>query len=158
GTAEFMLFRVHSIRGDLAEAERWCLAALEIRERAFGPQAFQVCEVLLGLSRLQMAANPDRAEAAYQRVLAAAPGMPDSHRTPWGVSGLSGLGGLPYHQGKYDASRVFFRQALELAERHLPADYPLTVQTCQGLAATHYAAGELSDAEQCLERAILMLR
>jgi eukaryotic-like serine/threonine-protein kinase len=101
------------------EAEKAAREALELRERAYGPESPEVAAVLGTVAIVEMEAGKyAEARAADEHALAIIRGKlgPDQ---PEALPMLNALAGMARYRSDYDGAAAYLQQALTLAERSL---------------------------------------
>ena len=140
-----------------AEAEPFLQRALQIREKALGPEHPDVAASLDGLARLYKTQGKyAEALSLYQRALkirekALGPEHPDVATT------LNGLANLYYDQGKYAEAEPLYQRALTIREKALGPDHPDVADSLNNLADLYYVQGKYAEAEPLYQRALTIM-
>jgi tetratricopeptide (TPR) repeat protein len=144
-------------RAQYAQTEGLYRRALEIREKALGPERPDTAISLNNLAELHRVQGRDKeAEPLYRRALeinekALGPEHPDT------AISLNNLALLYYGQGNYDKAEPPLRQALEIREKALGPEHPDTANSLSNLAELYRTQGRHKEAEP-LNRQALEIR
>jgi len=131
-----------------------CRIALEINERALGPEHLSTCVSINNLARLlHDRGDLDAAEPLFRRALE----INECSLGPehfWTGASINNLASLLQDRGDLDAAEPLFRRALEINERALGPEHPGTSIFIQNLARLLKARGDLDAAEPLFRRAL----
>jgi tetratricopeptide (TPR) repeat protein len=141
-------------RGEYAKAEPLCQRALDMNERALGPDHPETAHSLNNLAGVYY--NQGRygdAEPLYQRTLAICEKAlgPDHPNT---AHRLNNLAILYYSQGRYGDAEPLYKRALDINEKALGPHHPETARSINNLALLYYNQGRYGDAEPLYQRAL----
>ncbi|MEM9453473.1 MAG: serine/threonine-protein kinase [Myxococcota bacterium] len=141
-------------QGEHEKAQEYYQRALELREKALGPEHPLVAATLDNLGGVyggrgeyeEAKAYYERAIELWERTLGA------DH--PLVASTLNNLGVVYDLQGKYEKAKAYYRQALEKQERSLGADHPSVANSLSNLGIVYGLQGEYKEAEEHHQRAL----
>lgn len=139
------------IRGRYAEAQPFCIRALQIREQVLGlehPDVVQSLELLAGVYHKQ--GQYAEEEPLFQRIISyqkqtLGPRHPDVAKS------LHGLGKLYYRQGRYAEAEPLLQQALSIYGQALG---PENANTLSLLGILYWEQGRYAEAEPLLQQAL----
>ena len=149
------LFRA---QGELADAERYLLEALEGLRRALGDDHLHTLISLNSMGVVLRAqgrlgeAEPYQREALERGRRVLGNDHPDT--LIWVIS----LGDLLWTQGKYSEAELYFREALEGCSRVLGDDHPRTLVVRGRMGVVLWARGRVAEAESYYREAVAGLR
>jgi tetratricopeptide (TPR) repeat protein len=137
-----------------AKAEPLYKRSLEIREKALGPNHFEIGNTCYNWANFYIGhgdgvhAEPllKRALAVYERSL------PPDH--PNVAMVLNGLAGLLIDKGNVDEAEPYARRALAIQEKSLGPDHPSLAAPLTGLASINLIRGKCAEAETLYRRAL----
>jgi len=132
--------------GRLGDAETLARRALARAEAAFPQGDHLVAEALNVLGMIhKFQGRYDEAEPLYQRALSLVTALRDVEAE---ATVLHNLGGLCHARGELAAGEPLARRAVELRERLLGADHPMTAADREAWGALLEGLGRLTEAEQ----------
>ncbi len=140
--------------GDYSTAEPLCRRALDIDEKALGPNHLKVARDLNNLAALlyakgeYAAAEPLQRRALDIRERALGPNHPDVAQS------LNNLGLLLEAKGDYAGAEPLYRRALTIDEKTLGPDDPRVARDLNNLAGLLYAKGDYAGAEPLFRRTL----
>jgi tetratricopeptide (TPR) repeat protein len=141
-------------RGVYAEAEPLYKRALEIWEKALGPEHPEMATGLINLAALYRAQGRyAEAEPLYKQALEILVKAlrPEHFKVATGIAGLAGL----YHeQGRYAEAEPLFKRALEIRKKALPAEHPDVATSVNDLATLYDEQGRYAEAEPLYKLAL----
>ena len=128
--------------------------ALEIREKALGPDHSDVAKAINGLAMCYFSKSEySKAEPLFQRALsirekALGPGHPDV------ATSLGNLGLLHYHRGDYTKAEPLFQRALAIKEKEFGPEHPEIASALNNLGILYRGRGDHEKAEPLYLRAL----
>jgi tetratricopeptide (TPR) repeat protein len=140
--------------GRFNEAVPIAQKAVELSEKAFGPNDPDTATVINNLAALYYSANDyAKAEPLYQRALkidekVLGPNHPDT------ASDLNNLGALYHSMGDYAKAKPLYERALEIREKRLGSDHPSTATSLNNLAELYRSMGNYAKADPLYEQAL----
>ena len=154
GALVTMRGRVEFVLGFLKEAETSFRRALEILEKALGPDHRNVAASLNDLAELyRTQGRYAEAERLHQRALeilekALGPDHPEV------AASLNNLAGLHYAQGRYAEAEPLHQRALGIREKALGPDHRNVATSLNDLAELYRTQGRYAEAEPLHQRAL----
>ena len=140
--------------GRYAEAEPLLKRALDINEKALGPDHPSVGSSLSNLAELYRAqARYAEAEPLFKRSLTIREQALGPDHQDVGIS-VHNLAGLYREQGRYDDAEPLFRRALGINERALGTDHPDVGNSLNNLAVLYEKQGRYAEAEPLYKRSL----
>jgi tetratricopeptide (TPR) repeat protein len=141
-------------QGAYTKAEPLYVRALDIREKALGPNHPLVATSLNNLALLYKAQGAyAKAEPLYTRALAIAEkALGPNH--PLVATSLNNLAGLYTDQGAYAKAEPLYARALAIAEKALGPNHPDVATSLNNLAGLYMAQGTYVKAEPLYTRAL----
>jgi tetratricopeptide (TPR) repeat protein len=127
--------------------------ALTLREKALGPDAIELAEVVNDLAdAFHHQGRYAEAEPLHERALKIKEkaGADDASLS----TSLNNLATLYQDQGRYDEAEPLYKRALTIRERVLGLEDPRVAHTLTSLAGLYQETNRLTEAEPLLERAI----
>lgn len=144
--------------GDYRDGEQPLIEALQIREKALGPDHPSVAATLNNLANLYYAQSKyEAAEPLYQRSLkirekALEPDDPDV------AISINNLASLFFAQGKYETAELLYQRALKIWEKILGPNHPHIATTLNNLAELDRAQGKYEAAESLYLQALKIMK
>ena len=141
-------------QGRYAEAEPLCRRALEIREKALGPEHPATALSLNNLAELlRDRGDFDGAEPFYRRALEIREGVLGPEH-PDTAQSLNNLATLLYNRADYDGAEPLYRRALQIHDKVFGPKHPNTATSLNNLAALLEKRGDYHGAEPLYRRAL----
>ncbi len=136
------------------EAESLYERSLKIKEKALGPDHFDVADSLNNLAVLYVRMGEyGEAESHYERALRIwEKAMGPNH--PYFARSLNSLALLYDNQGKYTEAEPLYKRALQIWEKVRGSNHPDVAQSLNNLAALYYRQGRYTEAEPLYKRAL----
>ncbi len=143
--------------GNHAEAERLHTLALHTRERALGPDHFELTWSMSNLGNAKKAqGNYDGARVLYERALAIRREVLGSEH-PMVAGLINNIAVVLSTQGEHALAQARFEEVLDLRRRTLGPRHHDVATAALNLAATHQWQGHLDQALQLTEEALSVL-
>lgn len=146
------LSRPYRYLGRYREAVETLEKALDLAERAHGPEAAALCEILDALGNLYFALErPDDSERVFTRCL----GIRERAFGPESLEAAESLmllGVVRRERGAAEEGLALYRRALAIREAHLPPDHDLVDEALAGVTTTLRMLGREKEAERLRER------
>jgi len=140
-------------RARYAEAEPLYRRALEIVEKALGPEHPDVAASLNNLALLyHRQGRYAEAEPLYRRALEIREKVLGPEH-PGVATSLNNLAALYYSQGRYAEAEPLYRRAREILEKALGPEHPDVAASLNNLALLYDSQGRYAEAEPLLRRA-----
>jgi len=141
----------------LDEALRYSLEAIKVKERAYGPDHFDVAisennvaQILLSLGRVDEAIQ--RNDHALKITVAA---VGSDH--PLVASILQTRADLRNAKGRYGEARTAAERALEIASRELGSEHPTVQNALVALGKSQVGSKSMAEGARTLQRAIALM-
>ena len=140
--------------GRYTEAQPFLEKALQIREKALGPDHPDVAISLNNLAELYRAQGQyGKAEPLYQRSLAIKEKALGPEHPDVAIS-LNNLAELYKAQGRYGKAEPLYQRALAIREKALGPEHPDVATSLNNLAELYHAQGQYGKAEPLYQRAL----
>ena len=147
----------HYQAGACAKAIPIATQALDVAEKAFGPDHERVAQVLNDLGRLYQSQHEmDRAARMHERALTIRERLFNADG-PEVAQSLTNLATVYLAQGRYAQAQALCERSLAIAERHIPANSPSLIAVLESYAAALRGAEKI-DAATVIEARIQQIR
>jgi len=147
--------RVYEAKGDYLRAEKSYQQALEIQQKALGPNDPQLAGTLTNLGVLyQEKGDYERAETLLKRALALRENLKEPTDEIFIIQSLKSLASLYETKGEYDKAGLLLQRVIAGLEKMFGADSPILAPAINDLALHHKTQGDYVKAEQLYQRAI----
>jgi tetratricopeptide (TPR) repeat protein len=152
--------------GRYSEARGLCERAIDIQERALGPDHIGILQSLHGLGALNVAAhNDEEARQALEQAREVIVKSRERYRGTWGgperiydnfyfASVLNLLGVIESRAAEADQARVLYERSLEIFQDMYGPNHPYLGWPLNNLGELHRDAGDYAIARTYLERAL----
>ena len=159
--AGYVLFKMGFYLYDRAaytQAEPLYQRALDIREKALGPEHPNVAQSLNNLAELYRTQGQyAQAEPLYQRALgirekALGPEHPDV------ATSLNNLAALYYAQGQYEQAELLYQRALDIYEKALGPEHPDAATIRENLEMCYESQGQAIKAKPLYQRVLTIFK
>ena len=140
--------------GQYTKAQMPLERALDIREKALGPEHPDVGQTLSGLALLYRTQGQyEQAEPLFQQALSIAEkALGPKH--PNLAASFNNLAGLYRAQGQYAQAEPLYQRALSIHEKALGPEHPDVATNLNNLAVLYDAQGQYAQAEPLYQRAL----